>query len=182
MRKIVAGLFVTLDGVVESPDKWQFPYFNEEMGEAVTAQMDATDAMLLGRRTYEEFASYWPTADVNDPFTARMNNTPKYVVSTTLDAVTWQNSTLINGNIVEELTRLKQQPGKNIGVTGSGTLVRSMLRDNLLDELLLLVHPVVVGSGKRLFPDGGDPVALTLVGSQTFHTGVLCLTYRPAGE
>jgi dihydrofolate reductase len=182
MRKIVSGLFITLDGVVESPDKWQFPYFNEEMGQVVTSQMDAADAMLLGRRTYEEFASYWPTADADDPFTARMNNTPKYVASTTLDTVEWQNSTLIKGNVVEELTKLKQQPGKNIGMTGSATLVRSLLRDNLLDELVLLVHPLVVGSGKRLFPDGGDPVALTLVDSQTFGTGVLCLTYRRAGE
>jgi dihydrofolate reductase len=179
MRKIVAGLFITLDGVMESPDKWQFPYFNEELGQAVTSQMDATDAMLLGRKTYEEFASFWPTAPADDPFTARMNNTPKFVVSTTLDAVEWQNSTLIKSNVVEELTRLKQQPGKNIGMTGSATLVRSLLRDNLLDELLLLVHPVVVGSGKRLF-EGNYQFALKLVDAQTFSTGVLSLTYQPA--
>ncbi len=181
MRKIVAGLFITLDGVVESPDQWQFPYFNEELGQAVTSQMDAADAMLLGRQTYQEFASFWPGAPADDPFTARMNNTPKFVVSTTLDAVEWQNSTLIKGNVAEQLTHLKQQPGKNIGMTGSATLVRSLLRDNLLDELLLLVHPLVVGSGKRLFPDGSDPVALTLVDSQTFSTGVLSLIYQPAG-
>jgi dihydrofolate reductase len=182
MRKIVAGLFITLDGVVESPDQWQFPYFNDELGEAVTAQMDAADTMLLGRQTYQEFASFWPTAPADDPFTARMNNTPKFVVSTTLDTLTWQHTTLITGNIVAELTTLKQQPGKNIGITGSATLVRSLLRDRLLDELLLLVHPVVVGKGKRLFPEGSDPVALTLVDTQTFRTGVLSLTYRLAGE
>ncbi len=110
-----------------------------------------------------------------------MNNTPKFVVSTTLDTVAWQNSTLIKGNVAEELTRLKQQLGKNIGITGSATLIRSLLRDNLLDELNLLVHPVVVGSGKRLFPDGSDPVALKLVDAQTFSTGVLSLTYQSAG-
>jgi len=181
MRKIVAGLFITLDGVVESPDKWQFPYFNDEMGQAVTSQMDAADAMLLGRQTYQEFAAFWPNADAADPFTARMNNTPKFVVSTTLDTVAWQNSTLIRSNVAEELTRLKQQPGKNIGITGSATLIRSLLRDNLLDELNLLIHPVVVGSGKHLFPDGSDPVALKLVDAQTFSTGVLSLTYQSAG-
>ena len=180
MRKFVAGLFITVDGVVESPDKWQFPYFNDEMGQAVTSQMDAADAMLLGRQTYQQFASFWPNADAADPFTARMNNTPKSVVSTTLDTVEWQNSTLIRSNVAEELTRLKQQPGKDIAITGSATLIRSLLRDNLLDELRLLVHPVVVGSGKRLFPDGSDPVALKLVGAQTFSTGVLSLTYQPA--
>lgn len=181
MRKIVAGLFITLDGVVESPDQWQFPYFNDELGQAVTAQMDAADTMLLGRQTYQEFASFWPDAPADDPFTARMNTTPKFVVSTTLDTVAWQNSTLIKGNVAEELTRLKQQPGTNIGVTGSATLIRSLLRDNLLDELNLLIHPVVVGSGKRLFPDGSDPAALKLVDAQTFSTGVLSLTYRSAG-
>ncbi|MGI8689771.1 MAG: dihydrofolate reductase family protein [Thermomicrobiales bacterium] len=181
MRKIVAGLFITLDGVVGSPDKWQIPYRNDEMGQAVTSQMDAADAMLLGRVTYKEFASFWPEAPADDPFTARMNTTPKFVVSTTLDTVAWQNSTLITGNVVEELTRLKQQPGKNIGITGSATLIRSLLRDHLLDELNLLVHPVVVGNGKRLFPDGSDPVALKLVDAQTFSTGVLSLTYQSAG-
>jgi dihydrofolate reductase len=181
MRKIVAGLFISLDGVVESPDKWQFPYFNDQMGAEVGAQMDAADAMLLGRVTYQEFASYWPSAPADDPFTARMNGTPKYVVSTTLDTVAWQNSTLINGNVGAEITRLKQQPGKNIGITGSATLVRSLLRDGLLDELRLLVHPVVVGGGKRLFEGMGEQVALTLVESRTFSTGVLALTYTPAG-
>jgi dihydrofolate reductase len=181
MRKIVAGLFMSLDGIVESPDKWQFPYFNDEMGADVGAQMAAADAMLLGRVTYQEFASFWPSAPADDPITARMNDTPKYVVSTTLDRAEWQNSTLIKGNVVEEITRLKQQPGKDIGITGSATLVRSLLRDKLLDELRLLVHPIVVGSGKRLFPDGSDPAALTLVESRSFSTGVLSLTYVPAG-
>ena len=181
MRKIVAGLFVSLDGVIEAPEQWHFPYFNDEMGAAVAAQMAAADTMLLGRRTYQEFAAYWQHQGSDVPGADQMNNTPKLVVSTTLDRVEWQNSTLIKGNVVEELTRLKQQPGKNIGITGSATLVRSLLRDKLLDELQLLVHPIVVGSGKRLFEDMGERVALKLVAAQTFSTGVLALTYEPAG-
>ena len=184
MRKIVAGLFISLDGVYEAPDKWHFPYFNDEMGEAVGSQMAAADTMLLGRVTYQEFAGYWPQQSNDDvDIAGYMNNTPKLVVSTTLDNVDeWENSTLITGNAAEELTRLKQQPGKDIGITGSGTLVRSLLRDGLLDELRLLVHPIVVGRGKRLFPADTDQQPLTLVDAKTFTTGVLYLTYQPAAK
>ncbi len=182
-KKVTAGLFVSLDGVTESPEKWQHPYFNDEMGEAVGAAMAAADAMLLGRVTYQEFASYWPGVRSEDqPFADYMNNTPKYVVSTTLDTVEWSNSTLIKGNLAEEITKLKQQPGKNIGITGSTTLVQSLLQDDLLDELGLMIHPVVVGSGKRLFEEGGDLKALKLIDSKTFSTGVVSLTYQPAGK
>ena len=154
MRKIVAGLFISLDGVFEAPDQWHFPYFNDEMGEAVGSQMAAADTMLLGRVTYQEFAGFWPHQGSDVELADQMNNTQKVVVSTTLDAVDeWQNSTLINGNVAEELTALKRQPGKDIGITGSGTLIRSLLHDDLLDELRLLVHPIVVGGGKRLFID-----------------------------
>ena len=180
MRRITAGLFITVDGVVESPDQWQEGYFNEEMGEAVGAGMAGSDTMLLGRRTYEEFTGYWPhnpEADGAD----YMNNTPKLVVSTTLDTLAWQPATLIRGNLAEELNKLKQQPGKDIQVIGSGTLVGSLLREGLLDELSLLVHPVMVGRGKRLFQDGDAKVPLRLADSKTFSTGVLSLTYRPAG-
>lgn len=183
MRKIVAGLFVSLDGVYEAPDQWHFPYFNDEMGDAVQAQMDASDAMLLGRITYQEFAEYWPRQSNDEVDIADyMNNTPKYVVSETLRAADWQNSTLINSDLVAELTRLKEQPGKNIGVTGSGTLVQSLLNDGLLDELRLLVHPIVVGSGKRLFAQRSDRKPLQLLDAQTFSTGVMYLTYAPAAE
>ena len=184
MKKVTAGLFVSLDGVTESPEKWQLPYFNDEMGEAVGAAMAAADAMLLGRVTYQEFASYWPGVSSEDqPFADHMNNTPKYVVSTALEEpLEWNNSTLIKGNLVEEIARLKRQPGKNIGITGSVTLVQSLLEQDLLDELGLMIHPVVVGSGKRLFEEGGDPKKLKLVESKTFSTGVVCLTYQPAGK
>jgi dihydrofolate reductase len=182
MRKIVAGLFISLDGVVEAPETWQFPYFNDEMGAAVAAQMDAADTLLLGRHTYEGFAAFWPNQSNDDPFADKMNNTPKVVVSTTLGAVTWQNSTLIRDNVAEAIAELKRQPGTQIGMTGSATLVRWLLRERLLDELWLMVHPIVVGSGKRLFPDGCDRMPLKLAQSQTFSTGVLSLMYQPAEE
>ncbi len=180
MRKIVAGLFISLDGVVESPETWHFPYFNDEMGAIVGAAMAEGDTMLLGRRTYEEFAAYWPQQGGDEPMAAQMNAIPKLVVSTTLDRADWQNTTLIRGNVAEELTRLKGQPGKNINITGSGTLVGSLLRDGLLDELQLLVHPIVVGRGKRLFDAIGAQVPLTLADSRTLGTGVVVLTYTAA--
>ena len=184
MRKVTAGLFMSLDGVVESPENWQLPYFNDEMGEAVGAAMAEADAMLLGRVTYQEFASYWPgVSSENQPFAGYMNNTPKFVVSTTLEEpLEWNNSSLIKENVAEEITRLKQQSGKNIGITGSATLVQALLQDDLLDELALMVHPVVVGIGKRLFKVGEDPKELKLVDSKTFSTGVISLTYQLAGR
>lgn len=183
MRKIVAGLFVSLDGVYEAPGEWHFPYFNDEMGNAVQAQMDAADAMLLGRVTYQEFAAYWPQQSSDDVDIAPyMNETPKYVVSETLHSAEWQNTTLINGDVVAELTRLKEQPGKNISVVGSGMLVQSLLNDGLLDELRLLVHPIVIGSGKRLFVQGSARKPLRLMEAETFSTGVMYLTYAPAAE
>jgi dihydrofolate reductase len=180
MRKIVAGEFISLDGVVEAPNEWHFPYFNDEMGEAVGSDMTGADAMLLGRRTYEEFASVWPSRPSDEPGADFMNDTPKFVVSTTLKTVEWQNSTLINGDFVEEISRLKQMPGKNLNVVGSPTLVRSLLREGLLDELHLLMHPIVVGRGKRLFDNGIGQVPLELVESKIFSTGVLSLNYAPA--
>jgi dihydrofolate reductase len=180
MRKIVAGLFISLDGVVEAPETWHFPYFNDEMGEAVGAQMAAADTMLLGRQTYEEFAAYWADKGSDVDFADVMNETPKLVASTTLASVDWQNSTLLGKDVAGELRRLKQEPGKNISITGSPTLVRSLLREGLIDELRLLVHPIVVGSGKRLFVDQEERVPLKLLDSTTFSTGVLYLTYVPA--
>jgi dihydrofolate reductase len=182
VRRVIASELVTLDGVIEAPETWHLPYFNDEMGEAIGAAMADSDAMLFGRVTYEEFAAFWPSQGGEDQeFADYLNNTPKYVVSTTLEEpLQWNNSTLIKDDVAEEVAGLKQQPGKDISISGSAALVRSLLRDGLLDELRLMVHPVVVGGGKRLFEDGGDQRALELVDSKTFGTGVLYLTYQPA--
>jgi dihydrofolate reductase len=175
MRKVVAAEFLSLDGVMESPDKWHFPYFNEEMGQAIGEGFAAADAMLMGRVNYEEWAAFWPGQD------PQMNAMQKYVVSTTLEEpLGWQNSTLIGENVAEEIATLKQGEGGDIVISGSGALVRSLLQYGLLDELKLMIHPVVVGGGKRLFEDDGEQKALELVESKTFETGVLYLTYRPA--
>jgi dihydrofolate reductase len=181
MRKVIASLFLSLDGVMEKPETWHFPYFNDEMGAAIGRAMSSADAFLLGRRTYEEWAAYWPSQSPDEnPMAAGINGMPKYVASTTLDEVTWQNSTLLGADVAEEVEKLKRQPGKDISVTGSATLVRSLLRDGVLDELRLMIHPVVVGRGRRLFEDGANQAPLELVESETFNSGVLYVTYRPA--
>ena len=180
MRKLVSSFFISLDGVVEAPHDWHFPYFDEEMGAVVGEAIAASDTFLLGRRTYEEWAAFWPQQDpAENPMAAVMNGTPKVVASRTLESVDWQNSTLAEGDLAEAVTALKAQPGKNIGMSGSATLVRSLLGHGLVDELRLLVHPLVVGSGAKLFEDGMASVPLELVASRTFATGVLDLTYRP---
>jgi dihydrofolate reductase len=181
MRNVIASQFVSLDGVVEAPEKWHFPYFNEEMGAVIGDAMSSTDAFLLGRRTYEEWAEYWPTQSPDDnPMAAVINGLPKYVASTTLAEVDWNNSTLLEGDVAGAVARLKEQPGKNITISGSATLIRSLLKEGLIDELHLMIHPVVVGSGRRLFD--GDRSELELVESKTFASGVLYAIYRPAAS
>jgi dihydrofolate reductase len=181
MRKVTSALFIALDGVVESPEKWQFDHFDAEMMAAMGAHIAQEDTVLLGRVTYQEWADYWPTS-VDEPYASKINKTPKFVVSKTLDSAEWgewDNVTLIKDNLAEEITRLKQQPGKNIGIAGSPTLVRTMLQDDLIDVLTLMIHPVVVGSGKRLFNEGNELKRLKLVDSQITSTGVALLTYEP---
>jgi len=182
MRKVVAAEFVSLDGVMESPDKWHFPYFNEEMGQAVAEGFSTADAMLMGRVNYEEWAAFWPAQDPQEnPMADQMNNMQKYVVSTTLEEpLEWQNSALISENVADEIASLKQGEGGDIVISGSGALVRSLLHHGLLDELKLMIHPLLVGSGKRLFGEEEEQTKLELVDSKTFSTGVLYLTYRPA--
>ncbi len=177
MGSIKSSLFISLDGVIESPETWHFDYFNDEMGSVVGSLMSGTDAMLLGRQTYDEFAGYWPNADPDDPITGQMNGSRKYVVSNTLTDAGWENSSVVTGDVKAELTKLKQD--NDLGTTGSATLVRSLLEQGLVDELHLLVHPVVVGHGKKLFTDGAK-VPLKLVSATTFSTGVLHLVYGPA--
>jgi len=183
-RKVVAWLFISLDGVVEAPNEWQFDVFDEAMGASIAALSAEEDTMLFGRVTYQAFASFWPTS-TDEPFASHINTTPKYVISTTLDEVEWgkwDKPTLIKGNLAKEITRLKQQPGKTIGVSGSPTLVRSLLTDDLLDELTLMVHPVVVGKGKHLFTEDNELKKLELVDSKITSTGVAILTYQPTKE
>ncbi|HKA51607.1 MAG TPA: dihydrofolate reductase family protein [Candidatus Dormibacteraeota bacterium] len=180
MRKIVAGLFISLDGVVEAPDRWRSRLFTSEMADALTVGVAEADAILLGRRLYQEFAAYWPQQGSEVTMADFLNLTPKYVVSSTLDTpLEWANSRLVTGDLAEALTKLKEQAGKNIQVPGSPTLVRSLLREGLLDELSLWIFPVVVGSGMRLFDGTTGHVELELVGSRTFSSGVLSATYRP---
>jgi dihydrofolate reductase len=179
MRKIVSGLFISLDGVIEDANEWTGPWFNQEVGQAVGSMIAAQDAMLLGRVTYDEFAAHWPqqTGEMADA----MNGTVKYVVSGTLKSADWQNSSLIRGDhAAAEIAALKQQSGKNIGMTGSATLVGWLLREGLLDELHLLVFPVVLGHGKRLFASPDGKVPLKLLDSATYQTGVVHLTYAKA--
>jgi dihydrofolate reductase len=181
MRDFVAVEFVSVDGVVEAPEKWTTPYIDEEVGQAMQAGMGASDGMLLGRRTYEEFAAYWPDkTSEDDPYADYINATQKFVVSTTLRSVEWRNSTLITGDVAEKLTELKQQPGKGLTIIGSPTLMRSLLREGLLDRLDLLLFPLVVGSGKRLFDEGIGELPLSLVDSRAFKGGVVSLAYAPA--
>ena len=180
MRKIVAGLFVSLDGVVESPERWNTPYFNEEIGAVLGSQMAAADTMLLGRVTYEEFAAYWADKGSDVPFAAAINGIPKLVASKTLAEADWQNTTVINGDLAARLSALKQLPGKDIITSGSPTLVASLLQAGLLDELRLLVYPVMVGRGRRIFENGLDQMPLELVDSRTLSNGVLSLAYVPS--
>ncbi len=179
MRKIVSGLFISLDGVIEDADHWIGPWFGPQLGQAVGSMIAAQDAMLLGRVTYDTFAAHWPhqAGEMAD----NMNGATKYVVSGTLRSAEWQNTTLIPADgAFREIARLKQGSGRNIGMTGSGTLVASLLREGLLDELHLFVFPVVLGSGQRLFGEPGDQLPLKLLDSATFENGVVHLTYTRA--
>ena len=177
MRKIAASLFVSLDGVAEAPETWHLPYFDDEMGSAVGAAMADCDAMLLGRVQYQQFAAYWPTSE--DEFAGFMNNQKKYVVTTTLTEATWTNTEIIGGDVLAGLKALKQTEGKDIAITGSLTLVRSLLEAGLLDRLQLFVHPVVLGKGARWF-DSLDTVKLHLESAEPFPTGVINQIYTPA--
>jgi dihydrofolate reductase len=178
MRKIVSSLFISLDGVVEAPNKWTPPYWSDDVGAAIGGLWSSSDALLLGRQTYQEFYPAWSSRDMaDDPGADFMNNTRKYVVSSTLDKADWNNSTVIS---VDDVAQLKQEPGSDISISGSGSLVRSLLTAGLVDELHLFLYPVVVGSGKRLFPDGTPETSLKLSDSTPSASGVLHLAYQPA--
>jgi dihydrofolate reductase len=178
MRNIVVTEFLSLDGVMEEPG-WTFTYWNDEIAKFKGDETSASDALLLGRVTYQGFAAAWPES--KDEGADYFNSVRKYVVSTTLDKAEWNNSTLIKDNIVEEIAKLKQQDGKDIMVHGSATLVQTLIQHDLVDRYRLLVYPVVLGKGKRLFKEG-TTATLKLVETQSFSAGVAALIYEPARQ
>lgn len=195
MSKVVAFTNLTLDGVMQAPARpdedtrggfahggWAMPYATpEQFGEAQESTPNA-GALLLGRRTYEDFYAVWPNRTDN-PYTEVLNNTQKYIASTTLkEPLPWSNSTLLQGDAAEAVARLKEQPGKDLIILGSGELIQSLMRRNLVDEYVLRIHPLVLGSGRRLFPEGGPSVALRLVDTKTTSTGVMVATYQAASS
>ena len=193
MPRIVVFMSVTLDGVMQAPARpdedsrggfqhggWAVPYSDSSMATAAGESMATTGGLILGRRTYEDFYSVWPKRTDN-PYTEVLNNAQKYVASRTLkEPLPWVNSTLLKGDAAQGVARLKEQPGKDLVILGSGELVRSLMRSNLIDQYILLIHPLLLGSGQRLFPDAGSPQALRLVDSKTTTTGVVIATYVPA--
>jgi dihydrofolate reductase len=193
MRKVVVFNSLTLDGVMQAPGRpdedlrggfahggWALPYNDPVMGSVVAEGMADAGPLLLGRRTYEDLYSFWPHQKDN-PFTEVLDNTLKYVASTTLEEpLPWSNSALLAGDAAEAVARLKQQPGKDLTVLGSGELVQSLMRHDVVDAYVLLIHPLVLGSGRRLFPDGGPSTALRLVDTRTTTTGVVIATYERA--
>ncbi len=193
--RLTLHTFLTLDGVLQAPggpdeDRdggfehggWSFPYGDEDFGVAVTGWFAHADAFLLGRKTYEIFAGHWPkVTDADDPIASKLNALPKYVASATLKSVDWQNSSLISGDVAAEVARLKQQPGDELQVHGSGDLAHTLIEHDLIDEYRLLIFPLHLGSGKKLFTDGAKAAGLRLLSSSTTSTGVVIASYEPAG-
>ena len=186
MRKILAFLVVTVDGYYEGPNQeFDWPVVDEEFNEFALEQLDEVGTLLFGRVTYEGMASYWPTpaAEQDDPrVAAKMNGLPKVVVSRTLDKAEWANTRLVKDDVAAELTKLKQQPGKDIAIFGSSDLTVSLLRMGLVDELRIMVHPVVLGAGRSLFRTATGRIGLELVKTRSFRSGSVMLYYRPAGS
>lgn len=194
MRRIVVNNNVTLDGVMQAPGRadedrrggfehggWANPYFDSVMAEAAGEGMATGAAFLFGRRTYDDFASVWPNMPEDNLFTAVLNDSPKFVASRTLkEPLPWKNSTLLEGSAAEAVARLKQEAGPDLVILGSGELIQSLMPHDLIDEFRLLIHPLVLGSGRQLFTDGGALATLRLVDTKVTTTGVVIATYRPA--
>ncbi|MCD9025729.1 dihydrofolate reductase family protein [Cohnella silvisoli] len=175
MRKLIVSEFLSLDGVMEAPEKWHFPYVNEDMMADISEGLFKSDTLLFGRKTYQEMAAAWPTS--TNPLADKFNSITKFVVSTTLEEAQWNNTTVIKANIVEEVIKLKQLPGQVIMVIGSCDLVDTLMQHDLIDEYWLMIHPLVLGNGKLLFREG-MATNLKLAASKTFKTGVVSLTYQ----
>jgi dihydrofolate reductase len=181
MRKVIASEFVSLNGVMEAPETWHFPFVDAELQSEINdASVHSLETLLLGRVTYDTFAAFWPLHTQNEfGISDKINSMSKVVVSSTLERAEWNNSSIINGNLAEEISRLKQQPGGNIGIIGSAKLVQSLLAMDLIDEVRLWVHPIVINGGARLFNEGFGSHSMTLLESKTHGTGVVTLLYRP---
>jgi dihydrofolate reductase len=179
--RLVATEYLTLDGVMEEPGEWSFDFWSDESAKFKFDELFASDAQLLGRVTYEGFAKAWPTMEDEGGFADRMNNMPKFVVSNTLKDPSWNNTRVLKGNIVEEIKTLKQQPGRDLLLAGSARLFSTLMQHNLIDEYRFMIHPVVLGKGKRLFADGGDKTILKLTDKKSFGSGITVLSYEPAG-
>ncbi|MGH2560949.1 MAG: dihydrofolate reductase family protein [Thermomicrobiales bacterium] len=195
MRKLVVGTFLSLDGVMQAPGApdedrdggfehggWTVPHFDEQLGQIMADLTGRAGALLLGRKTYDVFAASWPLLGDDDPIAATLNHIPKYVVSRSPRTLEWNNSTLLTGDVAAEVAKLKEQPGGEIQVSGSGELIQTLLRHDLVDEFHLLIFPVLVGSGKRLFAAGTIPRGLKLVDTTTSSTGVMINTYERHGD
>ncbi|AQU77119.1 dihydrofolate reductase family protein [Priestia megaterium] len=176
MRKIVVSMYMSLDGVMEEP-AWTMPYFNEEVAKFQSDLLFDSEALLLGRVTYEGFAAAWPSMTDEEGFADKMNSMPKFVTSRTLGQAEW-NATLIKSNVTDEIFKLKQEPGQNLLIYGSSDLVNTLIQEDLIDEYHLIVHPIILGKGKRLFKDGIDAKSLKLVNSTTTSSGVVILSYK----
>lgn len=179
-RNLIVSEFLTLDGIMEAPDEWSFQFFSEEQQAYKHDELFASGALVLGRTTYESFAEAWPDRTDETGFADRMNSLPKYVVSTSLEEAEWSNSTIIDGDVAEEVAELKKEDGQDILVNGSGELVDALVEHDLVDEYRLMVHPVVQGSGKRLFAGANEPTTMRLVDTEAFSSGVVVLTYEPS--
>jgi dihydrofolate reductase len=182
-RKLIVSAWVSLDGVFDADtmEHWFNPYHSDARGAYIKDTIDAADAFLLGRTTYEMLAPYWSAQQHNEMgVAARLNSLPKYVVSETLQKADWTNSTIISSNATQAIARLKQQPGQDIVIMGSASLVQSLMPARLIDEYRFLVQPIIVGTGKRFFKDGMQSPSLKLINSKTFDLGVVLLTYEPA--
>jgi dihydrofolate reductase len=178
--RLVATEYLSLDGVFEEPGHWSGPFFNDEAGQFKWAELQASDALLLGRKTYQGFAAAWPTMPGTGEFGEKMNNMPKYVVSSTLDKLAWAGSKLIRGNVVEEVRKLKNQPGQDLLLSGSAQLFNALMKENLIDLYRIMLHPVVLGKGKRLFANDEAKRVLDLTGTRRFSKGITVLEYEPA--